>query len=333
MEEGDIPDWVEPAMQKAILDGKGSFEETNAKSFPVGQGDDVDSLVAAGAKVIVIAPGYESDYLPAIQRAVKAGIPVITLDRSIGLAGTVHVAFDPVEEGRQTARSLLALKPKGTYAIIKGDSATSPESEAKASGILEILQPAVDRGDIKIVAAVDTHWWDPAHAMDEMRTILEQNGRIDAVAVESDGMASGVEEVLHEAKLTGKVAVVGISTGNGDAVTGPFAVLSGSQAADVWGNPERIGTAVGQAAIALCRDPDISKVQGAAPVTWPGRDPMTAILLTPETITRDNLSVVIYTDIKWRQQICGDSVPGPNAPAACQIGPVPSASASTQSQP
>jgi D-xylose transport system substrate-binding protein len=323
-------------MQKAILGAGVSFKETNAKSSIDTQRSDIDELVVSGAKVIIIEPGPEDVILPAVQRAIKAGIPVVTLDRSIDHARTLHVAFDPIEEGRQEARALLAVKPKGDYVIIKGDSTTSPESDLKASGILEILQPAVDRGDIKIVASLETPLWDGGVAQQEMTTILRQNGRgVDAVAVESDGMAFGVEQALREANLTGKVAVAGVSTGNGNAVSGLMGVISGTQAVDVWGNPERVGMAIGQAAIALCRDPDITRVEGSASVTWPGRDPMTAILLKPVTITKDNISDVIYTSIKWRQQLCGDVTTAlpTNAPAACQVGPVPLASPSAQSQP
>jgi ABC-type xylose transport system substrate-binding protein len=141
--------------------------------------------------------------------------------------------------------------------------------------------------------------------------------------------------VLQEAKLTGKVAVAGVSSGNGNSVTGPSNVVSGWQTVDVWGNPERIGTAIGRAAIALCHDPDVTRVEGSATVTWPGHDPMTAILLKPVTITKDNISDVIYTNIKWRQQLCGnDPVALPSgAPDACQMGPVPVASPSAQPNP
>jgi D-xylose transport system substrate-binding protein len=326
MEDGDNPDWVDPAMQKAVLAAGALFKETNAKSFTESQPKDIDGLVAAGAKVLVVEPGIDSAILPGLQRASKAGIPVITIDRSVDHSGALHVAADPVEQGRQAAKALLEVKPKGKYAIIKGDS-SSPESELIASGIMEILQPAVDRGDIKIVAAVDTHWWDPGYAMVEMRTILTQNGgRIDAVAVEYDAMAYGVAEVLKEAGLTGKVAVGGVYL-IGTGTLGFAGIMDGRQAVDVWTDPELYGTTVGQAAVALCRDPDVTKVKGAASVTWPGRDPMTALLLTPVAITKDNLGDVVNSSLTWRQVIC-PILSRPGVPAACRIGPVPSASAS-----
>jgi D-xylose transport system substrate-binding protein len=111
-------------------------------------------------------------------------------------------------------------------------------------------------------------------------------------------------------------------------------IVHGTQVVDVWGNPERPGAAAAQAAMALCHDPDITKVQGSASFTWPGRDPMTAILLTPVPITKDNIGVAINTSMQWRQLICSDlAFPPPDAPPACQVGPIPVASASAQSQP
>ena len=329
----DLMDWEEPAFQKALQDAGANFQETDAKSSPDTQRSDIDRLIAAGAKVIVIEPGPEDVILPALQRATSAGIPVVTLFQSpLKHARSLYVAFDPVEQGRQEARGLLAVKPKGDYAIIKGDS-RAPESNLIASGIREILQPAVDRGDIKIVAEVETPNWDSTLAQQEMTAILSQNGgSIDAVAIEDDSTAYWVEQTLQEARLTGRVAVAGVSDRQG-AVSGLTAIGIGTQAVDAWGNPERPGEAAAHAAMALCHDPDITRVEGSASVTWPGRDPMTAILLAPLAITKDNIGIVINTSTQWRQSVCptGPSIFAPLP--ACQLGPVPVASASPPSQP
>ena len=328
----DLMDWEEPSFQKALQDAGANFQETDGKSSPDTQRSDIDRLIAAGAKVIVIEPGPEDVILPALQRATSAGIPVVTLFQSpLEHFRSLYVAFDPVEQGRQEARGLLAVKPKGDYAIIKGDS-RAPESELIASGIREILQPAVDRGDIKIVAEVETPNWDGTLAQQEMKAILAQNGgSLDAVAVAYDDLAYSVEQTIQEAGLTGKVAVAGVSDRQG-AVSGLMAIVRGTQAVDAWGNPERPGEAAAHAAMALCHDPDITRVEGSTSVTWPGRDPMQAILLAPVAITKDNIGIAIQTGMQWRHLICGDIPGAPGLPAACQTGPVPVASASPPSQ-
>ncbi len=306
------------------------YAELDAKGVAEDQANQIDKLVADGASVLIVEPGIESAYLPAVQRAIKAGVPVIAISQPIPHARTLYVAFDPVEQGRQEAMALLAVKPRGTYAIIKGDPSSGPESDLIAAGIEEVLQPAVDRGDIKIVASVDTHWWEGDAAKQEMATILSQNGeRVDAVVVESEGMASGVADAIEEAGLTGKVAVAG--GGSYSSYEGLVNVLRGRQTVEVWGNLERTAHGIVEAAIALCRDPDITKLAGSVSVSWPGGDPMQAILLAPVAITKDNFDIVIQSGPTWRRWICGDASFRPDfAPSGCPVGPVatPSLSAS-----
>jgi D-xylose transport system substrate-binding protein len=324
---GDIPEWEAPALQKAVLDAGAGFLEKDARSFVPGQGDDIDALVAAGAKVVVVEPGVGSDYLPAVQRAINAGIPVITTARAIEHARTLYVAYDPVEVGRQEARALLAAKPKGNYLVIKDHYSPLPDGDLIAAGILETLQPAVDRGDIKI-ATVDWGTHDDDAAL-ELHAVLSQNrDKVDAVAVVSEASSStiyGVQQTLEEANLWGKVAVASQSSGSG----GFRRIVDGTQVVEVWANPERLATVTAQVSVALCHDPDIARVAGSASLTWPGHDPLTAALLAPIAITKDNLSVVIQTNARWRQEICNTDG-GVHAPPVCQVGPGSTESAAAQ---
>jgi D-xylose transport system substrate-binding protein len=322
-------DLLEPSLVQAISAAGAQYLEEDAKAAAQEQAHQIDALVADGARVIIIEPGDESAFLPAIQRAIKAGIPVISVIRPLEHAPSLYVDFDPVEQGRQEARALLAVKPKGTYAIIEGDP-RGLDTNLIAAGIQEILQPAADRGDIRIVATVETPNRDPTLAQQEMATILSQNGgSVDAVVAEDDDLAWDVRDALKAAGLTGKVAVAG--AGLTASAMGLASVVDGTQTVEVWGNPERIGAAAAEAAVALCHEPDIAKVAGSSSVTWPGRDPMRAILLAPVAITKDNLSIVVETSAYWRQAICdtGGRVYVP--PPACQVGPGSTESASAQS--
>ena len=75
--------------------------------------------------------------------------------------------------------------------------------------------------------------------------------------------------------------------------TRPRAPTASSTAARV---PLRRCTA-GEAAIALCADPDPASVAGTAPFTTPGGVDVTSILLEPIPIKRDNLDIVL--DAGW----------------------------------
>ena len=67
-----------------------------------------------------------------------------------------------------------------------------------------------------------------------------------------------------------------------------------------------LGKAAGDAAIALCANPDTSKISGAAPFTTPGKNTISSILLKPDPITKANLKDVL--DAKWidKATLCKD---------------------------
>ncbi len=303
--------WEKPAIEKVIADAGGSFKVADAKSYPETQAADIDSLVAAGAKVIVVQPGLESAILPAVERAAKAGIPVVAIERLIDNPGALYVAFDPVEIGRQEAKALLAAKPTGNYVIVRGDP-DQPLSDLIALGIGEALKPAVDKGDIRIVATVSIPHWDPCRAQTEMTTILGNQDKVDAVVVENDGMAGGVKAALKDAGVEGKVAVSGA---DGDPA-GLNRVATGAQAVDVWGNPRQLGEAAGRAAVALCQNADVASVKGSAPFTASGHN-LSSILLPPQAITPDNLAIVIDSGWIKRDVVCAFVEPL-LAPPACK---------------
>lgn len=82
---------------------------------------DIDGLIAKGAKVLIVLGKDKDAILPAIKKANQQKIPVIAYDRLFEAPGVTYITFDNKEVGRMTARAILAVKPKGNFAIIKGD--------------------------------------------------------------------------------------------------------------------------------------------------------------------------------------------------------------------
>jgi D-xylose transport system substrate-binding protein len=113
------------------------------------------------------------------------------------------------------------------------------------------------------------------------------------VLSENDGMAGGVIAALEAQGLAGQIPVSG-QDGDQSALN---RVALGTQTVDVWKDARELGTAAGEAAIALCADPDVGSVAGTAPFTTPGGVEVSSILLTPIAITQDNLDVVL--DAGW----------------------------------
>src|SRR5437879_7951952 len=99
--------------------------------------------------------------------------------------------------------------PKRNYVLIAG----SPRDEgAKAlhDAQMGVLQPYIDRGDIKVIADAYTKDWLPSEAyLFMLKAIDSAKGKIAAVVASNDGLAGGAIQALREHKLAGKVAVSG----------------------------------------------------------------------------------------------------------------------------
>ena len=73
---------------------------------------------------------------------------------------------------------------------------------------------------------------------------------------------------------------------------------------DVWKDARELGRAAGEAAVALCDNPDISAVAETEEFESPGGNTLTSILLEPIAITQDNLDVVLDADWITEEELC-----------------------------
>ena len=294
----------EPAVKAALAAGGASYTGNDAKNSNETQATNVEALIAAGVKVLVINSVDPKAILPSVQKAVDAGIPVIAYDRELENAKALFLTHDSVEVGRMIARAVTAAQPTGNYAIIKGDQ-TQTNPTFLRQGMEEIIAPLIASSAIKIPTGAEqfTDQWKPDLAQKNMETILTANNdNIQAVLSQNDGMATGAIAALKARGLEGKVKIGG-QDGDKAALN---RVALGTQVVSVWKDASELGTAAGKAALELCKDKDISKVTGATPSKTSGGLASSAVLLKPIPITKDNLQVVL--DAKWLTQaeLCKD---------------------------
>jgi D-xylose transport system substrate-binding protein len=304
--------WDEPALQAAIEAGGGTYISNDAKSSTETQATNLENLISQGANVLVVLAQDGVAIKPAVTSAIEAGVPVIAYDRLIEEENALYITFDNVEVGRMEAREVFALVPSGNYIIIKGNSADANADFLRA-GYEEIIGEAVAAGDITIVGETYTDNWDPAIAQTQTEQFLTAaNNDVQAVLSENDGMAGGVVAALEAQGLAGSVPVSG-QDGDQAALN---RVALGTQTVSVWKDARELGTAAGEAAVALCADPTVANVAGTAPFTTPGGIDVTSILLNPIPIKQDNLDVVI--DAGWISQ--ADACAGVEAGAVPACG-------------
>jgi D-xylose transport system substrate-binding protein len=303
------PRWAnfdEPAIQEALQACGATYISTDAGSSAEQQLADVENLISQGANAIIILAQDGEAILPAVQSALDQGIPVVAYDRLIENPDSLYVTFDNVEIGRLEAEAIYEQVPKGNYVFIKGNS-TDANADFLREGQQEVLQDALDSGDIKNVGESYTDNWDPAIAQTNMEQFLtDNNNNVDAVLAENDGMAGGVVAALEAQGLAGSVAVSGQ---DGD-VAGLNRVALGTQTVDVWKDARELGKAAGESACAMAQGTALQDVANTQPFDSPGGNQMTSIFLTPQAITQDNLNVPLDAGWITQEDLCQGVDPG-----------------------
>jgi D-xylose transport system substrate-binding protein len=291
--------WDEPAIKAAIEADGGTYISADAGSSEEQQLADVENLISQGADVLIILAQNVEAIRPAVASALEQGIPVIGYDRLIADPGALYITFDNVGVGRLMAEVIYELVPTGNYIIIKGNGADA-NSDFLREGIEEVIGEAVAAGDITIVGETYTDNWDPALAQTHTEQFLTQaNNDVQAVVSENDGMASGVVAALEAQGLAGEVPVSGQ---DGD-LAALNRVALGTQSVSVWKDARQLGTAAGEAAMALARGATLADIEGTVQFDADGTS-MTSIFLEPIPITQDNLDLVVDAGWITVEQLC-----------------------------
>ncbi len=284
---------TDEAAMLAALDAAGAgYISADAQSSASKQLSDVESLIAQGVDALIILAQDAAAIGPAVQAAADEGIPVIAYDRLIEDPRAFYLTFDNVEVGRMQARAVLEAAPTGRYVMIKG-SPTDPNADFLRGGQQEIIQAAIDAGDIEIVGEAYTDGWLPANAQRNMEQILTatDNG-VDAVIASNDGTAGGVVAALTAQGMEG----IPVSGQDGDHAALNRVAL-GTQTVSVWKDARDLGRAAAEVAVALAGGAMMADIDGSQEWTSPGGTTMNSMFLAPVPVTADNLSDVV--DAGW----------------------------------
>ena len=300
----------EAAIKQALEAAGASYISTDAQSSSSKQLSDVESLISQGADALIILAQDSEAIGPAVTAAKNEGIPVVGYDRLIEDPYAFYLTFDNVEVGRMQAQAVFDAQPKGNYVMIKG-SPTDPNADFLRGGQQEVLQKAIDAGDITIVGEAYTDGWLPANAQRNMEQILTaQNNEVDAVVASNDGTAGGVIAALTAQGLDGVVPVSG-QDGDHAALN---RIAKGTQTVDVWKDSRELGKNAAEIAVAMAQGTEMSAIEGAEEWTSPGGSKLWAKFLKPIPITKDNLNVVVDAGWITKDALCqGVS----NGPAPC----------------
>lgn len=169
-----------------------------------------NELLANGVDVLVVIPVDQFAAAKIVDNAHAKDAKVISYDRLIkNCPLDFYISTDNVEVGRLQAEYLTTIKSIGNYALI-GGAMNDNNSQFLYLGQMNVLQPLVERGDVKIAYNVFTNSWSEEEGYSHTNKLLEENPNIDAVIAGNDAIAYGVIRALREHGLEEKVLVAGM---------------------------------------------------------------------------------------------------------------------------
>jgi len=256
----------------------------------------IENLISRGVDVLVIVPYNATVLNNAIREAKKAKIKVVSYDRLILNADVdAYISFDNKKVGELQAKGVLAVKPKGNYYLL-GGAPTDNNAKMLREGQLAVLQPLIDKGDIKVIGKQWVKDWSPSEAMSIIENALTANGnKLDAVVASNDATAGGAVQALASQKLDGKVAV----SGQDADLAGVRRVIAGTQTMTVYKPLKLIATEAANLSIQLVRG---EKPAFNAKINN-GFKQVDTRLLEPTLLTKANVDTVVTDGFYTKAQL------------------------------
>ena len=158
-------------------------QQDNAKQVA-----DVENFLRQRIDLLMISPNEAKPLTPVVERAFKAGIPVVVIDRGIeGDSYTTFIGADNYEIGRQAGDHIVEiLKGSGAIVEIRGLPGSPPALD-RSRGMHDAI--AAHPG-LQIIHSPVANWL-REEAMAQMEMALAAHPHIDVVYAHNDPMAVG----------------------------------------------------------------------------------------------------------------------------------------------
>ncbi|HET6890556.1 MAG TPA: substrate-binding domain-containing protein, partial [Pyrinomonadaceae bacterium] len=272
----------------------------------VDNGDDslqikqAENLLTQGVDVLIVAPHNGEIAAAIVEAAHRQGVPVIAYDRLIKNSDLdLYISHQVVKIGEMQAQYLLDhVNKKPANFVIVGGSPTDNNALLLHQGQMNVLKPAVDRGDVKIVTDQYAKEWQASAALNIVENALTQsNNQVDAVVCSNDGTARGAVQALEGQGLAGKVLV----SGQDADLASLKLIVEGKQTMTIYKPIQPLAYGAVDAAIKLARGENVATTD----TIDNARKQVPAILLEPVAVDRNNLMDTVVKDgYQTLAQIC-----------------------------
>jgi D-xylose transport system substrate-binding protein len=275
----------------------------------VANGDDAvqtkqcDNMLTKGVDVLIVAPHNGDIAASIVERAHAKGVPVISYDRLIkNSEPDLYVSHQVVKMGEMQADYALKHVPKGNYVLI-GGAPTDNNAKLLRDGQMNVLKPAVDRGDVKVISDQFAKEWKAEEAQRLTEDALTRTKNdIQAVVASNDGTAGGAISALDTAGLTGKVLV----TGQDAELIAVQRIAKGTQTMTIYKPIKPLADSAVDSAVKLAR----GEALNAPDKVNNGKIDVPSILQEPQAVDKGNLDATVIKDGYHKCEEVYQDVPG-----------------------
>jgi D-xylose transport system substrate-binding protein len=243
-----------------------------------------EAMIADGIKVLIVAPNDATAAAAIVDRAVKAGVQVISYDRLIldSPHDYYYLSFDNVKVGELQGEWLTKKVGKGNFVVLAG-APTDNNAKLFKQGAMKFIQPLADKGEVRIVYDQACKDWAPTEATKHCQAALAQTGgNIQGILAPNDGTAGGCVQALAAQGLAGKIPI----TGQDADVAAAIRIVKGEQGMTVFKDTRLLGKTALEMAEVLGRG---KLYETGGRTISNNKRQVKAVLLTPALVTRDNL--------------------------------------------
>ncbi|AUH65736.1 ABC transporter substrate-binding protein [Paracoccus zhejiangensis] len=292
-EEHDFPGF-EAAMKELCAECTVIYQNANADVSL--QQQQVNSVIAQGAKVIVLDPVDSAAAAGLVQMAQSQGIKIIAYDRPIpDVPADYYVSFDNEGIGAAIAQSLVDhLKASGVAAGAGVLQINGSPTDAAAGLIRDGIDSSLDGSEYKTLAEYDTPDWAPPKAQEWTAGQITRFGaEITGIVAANDGTAGGAIAALKAAGVDPVPPV----TGNDATIAALQLIIAGDQYNTISKPSEIVARAAAEVAVTFL------KSETPEPKTTLYNTP--SELFVPAVVTRENIKAEIFDKgIQTAEQIC-----------------------------
>src|SRR2546423_9583347 len=252
------------------------------------QVNQAESFLTKGVDILIVAPHNGQVAAAIVEAAHKQNVPVISYDRLIRNADVdLYVSHQVVKIGQMQAQYALDHAPKGNYVRI-GGSQTDKNALLLIEGQMQVLQPAIDKGQIKIVAKQFAREWLASEELLIAEDALTKNNNdIQAIVASNDGTAGGAVSALPPS-LIGHVIV----TGQDAALDAVQRVVEGKQSMTIYKPIQPLAFAAVDSAVKLARGEKIETKE----TIDNGKLKVPSLLFEPMILDKNNVMQTVIKD-------------------------------------